>query len=258
MDLLSSIMKDMTAPPSASQQQRDQRKKAQEAARRAEERQRLEAQKFRKGVEVRIDRFLKGCEEDPTAAPSQSGGCRRRCLEFEPMSKVQRGVVHDVSEVAGLVAHSFGQEDVDRRTFVWRQDSPPCEDELACLRDGRAWDPVLNARLKLEQREEEERRLQDEERRRKADGKKGAAAFVPAKADYKEKYHHLLGDMGEVVVETQANRNFGMVSAESKKDRRTVEEVQMELRLKKKRRAAAAAEGQGVVGDDEEEAPAKK
>ena len=37
-------------------------------------------------------------------------------------------------EVAGLVAYSFGEEDVDRHTVVWKKEAAPAEEELACLR----------------------------------------------------------------------------------------------------------------------------
>ena len=30
------------------------------------------------------------------------------------MNQYERSVVHDTAEIAGLVAHSFGQEDIDR------------------------------------------------------------------------------------------------------------------------------------------------
>ena len=47
---------------------------------------------------------------------------------------LQRSILHDVCEVAGLVAYSFGEEDVDRHTVVWKKEAAPAEEELACLR----------------------------------------------------------------------------------------------------------------------------
>ena len=52
------------------------------------------------------------------------------------------------------------------------------------------------------------------------------------------KYEHLIGkDAAKEGARSMepGNRSFGMVSAESKKDRRTVEDIQKELRDKKKR-----------------------
>ena len=50
------------------------------------------------------------------------------------ISFFQRSILHDVCEVAGLVAYSFGEEDVDRHTVVWKKEAAPAEEELACLR----------------------------------------------------------------------------------------------------------------------------
>ena len=51
------------------------------------------------------------------------------------MNMFQRSILHDVCEVAGLVAYSFGEEDVDRHTVVWKKEAAPAEEELACLRE---------------------------------------------------------------------------------------------------------------------------
>ena len=34
-----------------------------------------------------------------------------------------RQVVHDVAEIAGLIAHSFGEEGVDRHVELWKKGS---------------------------------------------------------------------------------------------------------------------------------------
>jgi hypothetical protein len=48
---------------------------------------------------------------------------------------------HDVSEIAGLNAFSFGIEDVDRHTVVYKKEFSPSEDELNALRKGEEYDP---------------------------------------------------------------------------------------------------------------------
>lgn len=48
---------------------------------------------------------------------------------------------HDVSEIAGLNAFSFGIEDVDRHTIVYKKEFTPNEDELNALRKGEEYDP---------------------------------------------------------------------------------------------------------------------
>ena len=42
-------------------------------------------------------------------------------FQFPPMSIVERQVVHDVAEIAGLIAHSFGEEGLDRHVELWKK-----------------------------------------------------------------------------------------------------------------------------------------
>lgn len=52
-------------------------------------------------------------------------------MSFPAMDKHFRSIVHDVSEVAGLVAHSFGQDaEEDRHVRVWKKEHQPSDDEL--------------------------------------------------------------------------------------------------------------------------------
>ena len=56
------------------------------------------------------------------------------------------------------------------------------------------------------------------------------------KTNYHSKYEHLIGmdSALDAAKKTETNAQYGMVSAEQKKDRRTVEDIQAELRAKKK------------------------
>ena len=58
------------------------------------------------------------------------------------------------------------------------------------------------------------------------------------KTNYHSKYEHLIGlDAAlDAAKKTETNAQYGMVSAEQKKDRRTVEDIQAELRAKKKQK----------------------
>lgn len=46
---------------------------------------------------------------------------------------------HDVAQIAGLTAVSFGQEDVDRYIVVYKKDHAPSEDEVFARRNGEEW-----------------------------------------------------------------------------------------------------------------------
>lgn len=49
---------------------------------------------------------------------------------------------HDVAEIAGVAAFSFGEEEVDRAVTLYKKEFAPCDEELAALRRGEEWDPL--------------------------------------------------------------------------------------------------------------------
>ena len=59
---------------------------------------------------------------------------------------------------------------------------------------------------------------------------------VAPKSDYHSKYSHLIGldSALSAAKPTETNIQYGMVSAEEKKDRRTVEDIQADMREKKR------------------------
>ena len=106
MDLLGSILGSMDAskPPPPSEKEKLLKKKQKELAAKMEEKHREAKLKFRTKVETQINDFLKKENE--------------KTLKFSAMDQYHRSVVHDVSEIAGLVTYSFGEEDVDRHIQV--------------------------------------------------------------------------------------------------------------------------------------------
>ena len=46
-----------------------------------------------------------------------------------------------MAEVAGVLAYSIGEEEVDRHVMLFKREFAPCDDELAALRRGEEWDP---------------------------------------------------------------------------------------------------------------------
>jgi len=205
---------DASKPPPMSEKEKLQKKKQKEMMAKIEEKERQAKLKFRTKIESRINEFLKKENE--------------RTLKFEAMDKYHRSVVHDVSEVAGLVSYSFGDEEIDRHIQVWKKEFTPCEGELSALRRGEEWDPV---KFQQEKEEKEWRDKLEEERSRTLNK-------VAPKTNYKDKYSHLIGTEAalDAAKKTEANAKYGMVSAELKKDRRTVEDIQAELRAKKRQK----------------------
>merc|ERR1712150_347050 len=203
-------------------------------AKKIEIRNKQESKDFRLEIDKRIDTFLK--------LPI---GDENRKMIFEAMPKVRRAIVHDVSETAGLVVHSFGVEDVDRHVVVWRKEFAPCEDELEAIKQGIEYDPVVSAREKYEASKRQKQEEEEEKKRAKGEKK-----FVP-RTNYQAKYEHLIGNESalEAAAVTDTNKSYGMVSAESKKDKRTVEDIQAEIRAKK--RMKLAQEDHSQEEDDE-------
>ena len=116
-----------------------------------------------------------------------------------------------------------------------------------CLKRGETFDPAVAARVK----EEAEKRAAEEaaeDKRRKRE------KFVPARGNYQQKYEHLIGKDSalDAARRTELKKSYGMVSAESKRDRRTVEDIQAELRAKKRQKL----DGEGEAADREGEGEA--
>jgi len=235
-DFLKNIMGGMAGPPKASDKEIAERKKARELAKKIEIRNKQESKEFRLEIDKRLDTFLK--------LPI---GDENRKMVYEAMPKVRRAIVHDMSETAGLVVHSFGVEDVDRHVVAWRKEFAPCEDELEATKQGIEWDPVASARDKYEA-SKRQKQEQDEDRGRA----KREKAFVP-RTNYKQKYEHLIGSESgiDAAQVTETNKSYGMVSAESKKDKRTVEVIQAEIRAKKRMKLAQEDVSQEEDEDDE-------
>ena len=137
MDLLGSILGSMTGPPKGNEKEREERRKAKEMAKKMEEKRASQVKLFRQKIEAKVDAFVKTSVTLDRDKPTEDGSVRdeklefsNRCHHFEPMNQYERSVIHDVAEVAGLVAHSFGQEDVDRHVVLWKKEFTPCEDEI--------------------------------------------------------------------------------------------------------------------------------
>jgi len=140
---------DASKPAPMTEKEKQKKKQQKEMVAKIEEKERKAKLNFRNKIETKINDFLKK-ENDKT-------------LKFGPMDKYHRSVVHDVTEVAGLVSYTFGEEDVDRHIQVWKKEFTPGEDELSSLRRGETWDPV---KFKHDKEEAEWRDKLEQERSR--------------------------------------------------------------------------------------------
>lgn len=208
-DLLGSILRTMETPPSIGT--KEEHKKQAEQFRKLEEQSKQQLSKFRKQIEERIHKFI--------------NDGRQSSYKFEPMDKVHRTILHDVADAADLTAFSFGLENIDRHTVVYKYDSVPSEEELACLRRGEVYDPERERLKKVLEAKEE------------MDSLKKRKNQAPA-SDYHEKYQHLIGkDAGvKAAIAAVPNQSFGIVPSSLKRDQRSIEETLNDIKKKKKQR----------------------
>ncbi|KAM7298019.1 sperm-associated antigen 7 homolog [Ixodes scapularis] len=215
-DLLGSLLSSMDKPPTVGDKQKKliQKQRDEHMKREAEEKAKL--RKFRDQVEDRINRFIQNPEKQKH--------------KFEPMSKVHRTIIHDVADIAGLTAFSFGEEEVDRYVMVFKKEFAPLDDELAAYRKGEEWDPE-KAKAVARQKELAAAALAEQD-------KESSRGSTP-QTDYHEKYEKLLGrESGKDAAKiTTPNKQFGFVPSENKRDKRTVEQALADIRAKKQKRA---------------------
>ncbi|XP_067879859.1 sperm-associated antigen 7 homolog [Heterodontus francisci] len=214
-DLLSSILSSMEKPPTVGDQ--ETRRKAREQAARLkkmQEEDRKQKAEFRKRMEKLISDFI------------QSSTQKKK--KFDPMNKLERSILHDVVEVAGLTSFSFGEDDDSRYVMIFKKEFAPSDEELDAYRRGEEWDP---------QKAEEKRRIKElaqEEAEQAA--KQGPSKEACPNTNYKEKYSHLIGTVAakEGAHTLQANKAYGCVPTTNKRDTRSIEEAMNEIRAKKK------------------------
>ncbi|XP_073507165.1 sperm-associated antigen 7 isoform X1 [Phyllobates terribilis] len=213
-DLLGSILSSMERPPQVGDQ--ESRRKAREQAARLkkmqehEKRQKVE---FRKKMEMAVSDFIQDSSQTKK--------------KFQPMSKMERSILHDVVEVAGLTSFSFGEDEESRYVMIFKKEFAPCDEELESYRRGEEWDPV---------KAEEKRKMKElAQREAEKDAMKTPSSVNP-NSDYKDKYSHLIGKMAakDAAHTLQANKAYGCVPVANKRDTRSIEEAMNEIRAKKR------------------------
>ncbi|KAM6453331.1 sperm-associated antigen 7 [Liasis olivaceus] len=215
-DLLGSILSAMEPPPGLDDREARRAREQSARLRTLQEQEKRQKAAFRKRMEREVSAFIQD-----SARP------RRR---FRPMSKIERSILHDVAEVAGLASFSFGGDDEDSRyVMLFKKEFAPCDEELEAYRRGEEWDP---------QQAEERRRMKElAQRRAEAEALRGPAEVSP-QSDYKEKYSRLIGTVAakDAAHAMEANKAYGCVPAAHKRDTRSIEEAMNEIRAKKRLR----------------------
>lgn len=213
MDLLGSILNSMEKPPSASSEKAKLIQKQKKMMEKQQAAQKAKLKAFREKIEKEINDFIQDAQKHKH--------------KFPPMDKVYRNIIHDVSDIAGLCAFAFGEEEVDRYVMIFKKEHAPSDEELAAYRNGQEYDPLKAKELALQKEKE---KLQEME-----ESKKRKLPVVP-NSNYATKYEKLLGsDAGKAAAKiTTPNKQFGFVPSEQKKDQRSIEQTLADIQAKKR------------------------
>ncbi|KAJ8266202.1 hypothetical protein GJAV_G00127650 [Gymnothorax javanicus] len=215
-DLLGSILSSMEKPPTVGDQ--ESRRKAREQAARMKKMQEEEKKKkaeFRKRMEKEVSDFI------------QDSSVQKK--KYSPMSKIERSILHDVAEVAGLTSFSFGEDEESRYVMIFKKEFAPSDEELDAYRKGEEWDP---------QKAEERRRQREQAALDEESANQTATQSASPSSNYRDKYSHLIGTSAakDAAHTLQANRAYGCVPVANKRDTRSIEEAMNEIRAKKRQR----------------------
>ncbi|XP_058789751.1 sperm-associated antigen 7 homolog isoform X2 [Phymastichus coffea] len=215
MDFLNSILDSMEKPPAKSDKERALMKKQQEVMKKNQVLEANNLKIFREQIEEQVNNFLK---DDFLGQYS-----------FPPMNQICRSIIHDVCEIANILAYSFGDEEIDRHIVIFKKEHAPSEEHLNALRKGEEWNEGQDKQLR-----EKEMYLKKESE--KIDSNKINENFVP-NTNYQDKYEHLIGKRSALVAarKTKTNCNYGCVSSENKRDQRSIEQTLADIRKKRRK-----------------------
>uniref|UniRef100_A0ABI7ZT83 Sperm associated antigen 7 n=1 Tax=Felis catus TaxID=9685 RepID=A0ABI7ZT83_FELCA len=180
-----------------------------------QEQEKQQKVEFRKRMEKEVSDFIQDS--------------RQIKKKFQPMNKIERSILHDVVEVAGLTSFSFGEDDECRYVMIFKKEFAPSDEELESYRRGEEWDP---------QKAEEKRKLKELAQRQEEEAAQQGPVVVSPASDYKDKYSHLIGKGAakDAAHMLQANKAYGCVPVANKRDTRSIEEAMNEIRAKKRLR----------------------
>lgn len=168
---------------------------------------------FRKRMEKEVSDFI------------QDSALQKK--KYAPMGKIERSILHDVAEVAGLTSFSFGEDEESRYVMLFKKEFAPSDEELEAYRKGEEWDP---------QKAEEKRRLKELAALEEESASRADKRPVSPSSNYRDKYSHLIGTSAakDAAHTLQANRAYGCVPVANKRDTRSIEEAMNEIRAKKR------------------------
>jgi len=101
MDLLGTILNQMQKPPEKSEKEKKLHREQKKEMEKIQEKNRKQKELFTADIEQRVDAFVK------------DSSLKR--YKFEPMSKINRTVIYDICEAAGITVQAFGRDNIGER-----------------------------------------------------------------------------------------------------------------------------------------------
>ncbi|XP_060111617.1 sperm-associated antigen 7 [Heteronotia binoei] len=217
LDLLGSILSSMEPPPAMGDREARRAREQTAQLKKLQEQEKRQKVEFRKRMEKEVSGFIQDSSQTKK--------------KFQPMNKVERSILHDVVEVAGLTSFSFGEDEDSRYVMIFKKEFAPSDEELETYRRGEEWDP---------QQAREKRRLKELAQKQAEEAALRGPRVVSPNSDYKDKYSHLIGKEAakDAAHAMEANKAYGCVPAANKRDTRSIEEAMNEIRAKKRLRRA--------------------
>eukprot|EP00731_Ephydatia_muelleri_P031591 Em0023g98a len=200
----------MEKPPAPSDKDKKLAKELKARQQKEEADQMKKIEKFRTDVTKEVGQFL---------------STDQRRLDFPPMGKVYRAIIHELAEANGLSAYAFTVEGEDeKRMVLFKKDHPPSELELQAIKRGEEYDPTKSVENVQTEPLVVERHVED----------KGEEPAI----NYHDKYKHIIGDTCAVksAIKMEPNKVFGYVPSANKRDLRSIEQTLNDMRHRKKQK----------------------
>uniref|UniRef100_A0A672PRD1 Sperm-associated antigen 7 homolog n=2 Tax=Sinocyclocheilus grahami TaxID=75366 RepID=A0A672PRD1_SINGR len=168
-----------------------------------EEDEKRKKAEFRKKMEKTVSDFIQ-----------DSNLQKKRC---EPMGKLERSILHDVAEVAGLASFSFGEDKESRYVMLFKKEFAPSDEELEAYRKA-----------------EERRRRKERAALETEEASRSQKRPASPNSNYRDKYSHLIGTSAakDAAHTLQANQSYGCVPVANKRGARSIEEAVDEIRAR--------------------------
>eukprot|EP00050_Salpingoeca_kvevrii_P007784 m.298599 g.298599 ORF g.298599 m.298599 type:complete len:247 (-) comp13907_c0_seq1:1693-2433(-) len=219
MDFLDNLLSSVEAPARRTDPQAEQERARQAAIKKQQEENKQKLQEFTKKIYGDLNSFLRDS--------------KRRILKFPPMDNVHRSAIHDACATHTLVSHGFGADGVNRAVVVFKEEVAPTPEQLTMMDRNLCYDECMED---LKANEAKAKALADQKARRAAEEAEAAAKpAAPVAEGYRNKMQKRFQDQLEVKAPS-ADAQFGMVSTELKRDKRSVEEAMRDIRARKKAR----------------------